>query len=723
MKIKKLHYRNYQIIISIVFILCAFDCFSQVGGAAFNITGSAADNSAILDMSSNKQGVLIPRMSTIERDLIIGTNGVAGDPPALGLQIYNTTTNCLEIYIGSTWQAVVCGCTSAPAAAGTIIGTAAVCPGQSAVLYSVPAIDRATTYMWSYSGIGASIVGSTNTVIVYFSGAATSGNLTVKGINACGNGTVSADFPISVNSTAPNITAQPLSAATCLEDGVATYTVTATGGLTYQWQEFIISWNNVANAGVYSNVNTATLTVTNPTSGMNGNKYRCIVSGTCTSTTSDGEAALTVNPIPSVTNASIAYICSGASPNITLTSSAPSNFAWTVGTITGSITGAGDGSGSTINQTLTNPSNATTGSVQYIVTPTSTAGSCEGAAFTITVTVNPILTVDQPSNQTVCNAKSTTAVNFSGAVSGTIYTWTNNTTSIGLAASGTGNIASFTAINTGISAVTASVTVTPFYTNGGVTCTGSSKNFTITVNPTNTCTAANNCTQTINGSYTVNTFTTVGANTWIVPCGVTQIECLVVAGGGSGGSGNYSGGGGGGGLLYNSALAVTEQSYTVTVGAGGANSNGQNSSFGTLLTAIGGGKGGSSGFVGSDGGAGGGGGYSCPSGYYGGNGTSGQGYGGGRGNSTCGYGWGGGGGGAGGVGSNAIHTGNPGNGGVGLAYSISGTSTYYSGGGGGAIDTQGYRSYGGNGGGGWVNSTSTPNNPGTNGTANTGGGG
>jgi hypothetical protein len=59
-----------------------------------------------------------------------------------------------------------------------------------------------------------------------------------------------------------------------------------------------------------------------------------------------------------------------------LTATAPSSFTWTIGTITGSITGATAGSGATINQTLTNPSNATAGTVEYIVTPTSTTGTC-----------------------------------------------------------------------------------------------------------------------------------------------------------------------------------------------------------------------------------------------------------------------------------------------------------------------------------------------------------
>jgi hypothetical protein len=65
-----------------------------------------------------------------------------------------------------------------------------------------------------------------------------------------------------------------------------------------------------------------------------------------------------------------------------------------------------------------------------------------------------------------------------------VYNWTNDTPSIGLAASGTGNIASFTAVNTTTAPVTATITVTPSYTSGGVTCTGTARTFTITVNPT-----------------------------------------------------------------------------------------------------------------------------------------------------------------------------------------------------------------------------------------------
>ena len=60
-----------------------------------------------------------------------------------------------------------------PGAAGTITGTAAVCQGQSGVAYSVPAITGATSYSWTYSGTGATITGTTNSVTISFAANAT----------------------------------------------------------------------------------------------------------------------------------------------------------------------------------------------------------------------------------------------------------------------------------------------------------------------------------------------------------------------------------------------------------------------------------------------------------------------------------------------------------------------------------------------------------------------
>jgi len=68
-------------------------------------------------------------------------------------------------------------------------------------------------------------------------------------------------------------------------------------------------------------------------------------------------------------------------------------------------------------------------------------------------------TADPINDQSVANGQLTSAVDFTGQ--GNTFNWVNDNPGIGLAASGTGDISPFTAINTGTSPVTANVTVTP----------------------------------------------------------------------------------------------------------------------------------------------------------------------------------------------------------------------------------------------------------------------
>ncbi len=84
-----------------------------------------------------------------------------------------------------------------PGPALSITGSASVVQGQS-YTYSVPAIANATSYEWNYSGTGASISATINAVTISFAANATSGILTVKGLNACGFGSISPNYPISV---------------------------------------------------------------------------------------------------------------------------------------------------------------------------------------------------------------------------------------------------------------------------------------------------------------------------------------------------------------------------------------------------------------------------------------------------------------------------------------------------------------------------------------------
>lgn len=205
-----------------------------------------------------------------------------------------------------------------------------------------------------------------------------------------------------------------------------------------------------------------------------------------------------------------------------------------------------------------------------------------------------------------------------------------------------------------------------------------------------------------------------------------SVECLVVAGGGGGGT---SGGGGGAGGYFTSGVAVPAGAHVVTVGAGGAqNANGSDSSFGSILSATGGGKGGA-----GDGGSGGGA-NSGATNFGDGNtpaisatgsayGSTTQGQNGGTSTNAVEYvRWAGGGGGGGGAstvglkGNGYASTGQQtgGDGGDGLYFPSTGSDAY-AGGGGGRAYTSSNHGDGGIGGGG--DAPSTP------GTANTGGGG
>ena len=209
-------------------------------------------------------------------------------------------------------------------------------------------------------------------------------------------------------------------------------------------------------------------------------------------------------------------------------------------------------------------------------------------------------------------------------------------------------------------------------------------------------------------TYNVHTFTSNG--TLNVTSG-GSVNYLVVGGGGGGGI--STGGGGGGGQVATGTLSATVQSYSVTIGSGGATGGwpnggikGASSVFGSV-TALGGGGGTcqtrtstTDPAVYSLWASGGGGGYDGAVGQPA---APGQGYAGGKGGNDGNFFNGGGGGGAGGPGGDSVQGSHGGNGGIGISSSITGSSVYFGGGGGGGIyrgtgnETQGLGGLGGGG--------------------------
>ena len=198
-------------------------------------------------------------------------------------------------------------------------------------------------------------------------------------------------------------------------------------------------------------------------------------------------STITVNPIPTVNTVPNQVFCAGeATTTVSFSGAAPGTvYSWTN---SNTAIGLGaSGTGDIVSFIAANPG-LTTITATITVTPSYTANNvtCTGTPTSFTIAVNPRPVVDQVGNQVRCNGTQTAAVTFTGAPAGAVFNWTNNQPGIGLAGSGSGNIASFAAINTGTAPIVATITVTPSYTNLGVTCTGDPMTFTITVNPTPT---------------------------------------------------------------------------------------------------------------------------------------------------------------------------------------------------------------------------------------------
>lgn len=105
---------------------------------------------------------------------------------------------------------------------------------------------------------------------------------------------------------------------------------------------------------------------------------------------------------------------------------------------------------------------------------------CVNATASVSMVIKPLPVVSPISDQSYCNGTFAGSINFTGPVTGTVYSWSNDNSSTGVASSGSGNIPSFLAINSTTTEQGSELIVLPF-ANG---CAGPSDTFTIVVLPT-----------------------------------------------------------------------------------------------------------------------------------------------------------------------------------------------------------------------------------------------
>jgi len=389
-----------------------------------------------------------------------------------------------------------------PAEAGTIIGTASVCQGGTQIIYSVPVITNASSYAWSYSGTGATIGNSSaNSIFINFANNATSGNLSVIGINSCGNGKVSANFGISVKPL-PEPSGTITGATTvCQGQNSVAYTIPIiTNATTYIWS---------LPSGASGTTTTNSIIANYGASAVSGN-----ISVKGHNDCGDGASstlAITLNPLPDAagTITGTAAVCQGQNsvnytiPAITNTT----NYIWTL---------PSDATGTSTTNSITVNYGASASSGTISVKGHNDCG--DGIVSTLAITVNPLPagagTITGSS--VICQGQNPVSYSVPSISNATSYVWT-----LPAGATGTSSTNTIT-VNYGTSAVSGNISVKGHNDCGD----GASSTLSITVSPlvpaAGTITGTTTVCQGQNSvSYSVPSISNATSYVWTLPAGAT----------------------------------------------------------------------------------------------------------------------------------------------------------------------------------------------------------
>ena len=190
----------------------------------------------------------------------------------------------------------------------------------------------------------------------------------------CGTTTATSNAATLTIGYAPSITTQPLTTVNIAPSGAGTISVVATGSqLTYQW---MLSTDGGTTYNPISGATASSYTISGVTTGMNGYKYKCSITGSCGSVMST-VSTLAVNAPPTTTTLNPVSIC-------TNTTSSTQNFTVAdVETIAANLMVSATSS----NQTLLPDANILVGGSGGSRTISMTPAANQSGTATVTVTV------------------------------------------------------------------------------------------------------------------------------------------------------------------------------------------------------------------------------------------------------------------------------------------------------------------------------------------------
>ncbi|MGO4904395.1 PKD-like domain-containing protein [Flavobacterium sp. W20_MBD1_R3] len=354
----------------------------------------------------------------------------------------------------------------------TITGNLFSCIGTKSQLNGSP--TAATSNPWISSNNTIATVSSTGLVT-----GVSAGSTTITFTNNLGC-TTTALFTVNPS---PAVTFSIPNQTICSGDTSALVTLSSVADAT-------LSWTAIQPTGISEVVPSGTNTIPAQTL-INNTTSNIVVTYNATATVSSGATCagavftytITVKPKPFIAANMTAVICSGLPFTVSPTNGAGNliptgtTYSWAAPALSVGVSGGTLGTNqNVITGTLTNSMNIIQ-KATYTVFPS--FNGCAGSPFDVEVSVNPKPDVNPTPDVVLCAGETSTLINFSGNISESIYNWSSSTTSIGIAVSGNDVIPTFTAINTGLTPIIATVTVTPSADG----CTGVSKTFKVTVNP------------------------------------------------------------------------------------------------------------------------------------------------------------------------------------------------------------------------------------------------
>ncbi|RXR21632.1 PKD-like domain-containing protein [Flavobacterium stagni] len=383
----------------------------------------------------------------------VGTNSASYTPPsflATGTYYYYVTLSLTGAGCGvvtSTTAEVIV--VPDPVVTTQPLASQTVCQNSPATVLSVQAnggLGATFSYQWYESTTnsttsGLSLTGETNaTFTPPTTTAGTFYYYCVVSQNS-GNGcAVTSSVATVIVNLAPDFSAQPVSSSLCLgqtPQQLSFAVINGVGTPNYQWYSNTV--NSTTGATPIGGATAATYVP--PATSVGTMYYYCLVSfpsiiGGCSVITTS-LAAVTINPVPVISSQNVT-ICSGNSFSVTPAASGSSivpvgtTYTWSTPSFipTGAILGAAAETSpqSMISQNLIN---TTTSPVDVVYTVTPISGTCVGANFTVTVTVNPAISPNEIVTNNVCFGVNTASIttNVTGGIPFTTgspyqYNWT-----------------------------------------------------------------------------------------------------------------------------------------------------------------------------------------------------------------------------------------------------------------------------------------------------------